>query len=153
MGGKGSGGANGGPQYNPANVSGTGGAGQSGNYTGFAYGQNQQLNQSRVQGNEAVASAKAAGVTTSQAPYEGINMPQLGTLLDPTTNPSEPITAGVDFGPGPGMEALPKGFGNNTRPDENQEIVKNYLPDLAFAARSKNAPDSFKRFVNYLMEQ
>ena len=29
------------PQNNPANVSGTGGAGQSGNYTGFAYGQNQ----------------------------------------------------------------------------------------------------------------
>jgi hypothetical protein len=141
------------PQNNPANVSGTGGAGQSGNYTGFAYGQNQQLNQSRIQGNEAVASAKAAGVTTSQAPYEGINMPQLGTLMDPTSNPSEPITAGVDFGPGPGMESLPKGFGNNTRPDENAEIVKNYMPDLAFAAQSKNAPDSFKRFVNYLMEQ
>lgn len=141
------------PQNNPANVSGTGGAGQNGNYTGFAYGQNQQLNQSRIQGNEAVASAKAAGVTTSQSPYEGINMPQLGTLLDPTRDPSEPITAGVDFGPGPGMEALPKGFGNNTRPTENQEIVKNYLPDLAFAAQSKNAPDSFKRFVNFLLEQ
>ena len=42
-----SGGANGGPQYNPANVSATGGAGQSGNYTGFAYGQNQELNQDR----------------------------------------------------------------------------------------------------------
>lgn len=153
MGGKGSGGANGGPQYNPANVSGTGGAGQSGNYTGFAYGQNQKLNQSRIQGNEAVAATKAAGVTTSQNPYEGINMPQLGTLMDPTNNPSEPITAGVDFGPGPGMEALPKNFGNNTRPDENQQIVKNYLPDLAYAAQSKNAPDSFKRFVNFLMEQ
>jgi len=153
MGGKGSGGANGGPQYNPANVSGTGGAGQSGNYTGFAYGQNQQLNQSRIQGNQAMASTKAAGVTTSQGPYEGVNMPQLGTFMDPTNNPSEPITAGVDFGPGPGSEALPKGFGNNTRPDENAQIVQNYLPDLAFAAQSKNAPDSFKRFVNFLMEQ
>jgi len=153
MGGKGSGGANGGPQYNPANVSGTGGAGQNGNYTGFAYGQNQQLNQSRIAGNQAVASTKAAGVTTSQSPYEGISMPQLGTLTDPTNNPAEPITAGVDFGPGPGSEALPKGFGNNTRPDENQQIVKNYLPDLAFAAQSKDAPDSFKRFVNFLMEQ
>jgi hypothetical protein len=150
MGGKGSGGANGGPQYNPANVSGTGGAGQSGNYTGFGYGQNKELNQSRIQGNQAMASTKAAGVTTSQGPYEGVNMPQLGTFMDPT---NEPITAGVDFGPGPGSEALPKGFGNNTRPDENAEIVKNYLPDLAFAAQSKNAPDSFKRFVNFLMEQ
>ena len=152
MGGVGSGGPNGGPQYNPANVSGTGGAGQSGNYTGFAYGQNQELNQSRVQGNEAVASAKAAGVTTSQVPYEGINMPQLGTLLDPTNNPSEPISAGVDFGRGPGSEALPKSFGGSTLPQENAEVIRNYLPDLAFAAQSPNAPDSFKRFVNYLVD-
>jgi hypothetical protein len=153
MGGKGSGGANGGAQYNPANVSGTGGAGQSGNYTGFAYGQNSTLNNSRIEGNAAVSSVAASGATTSQAPYEGVSMPQLGTLLDPTNNPSEPITAGVDFGPGPGSEALPKGFGANTRPDENAQIVRNYLPDLAFAAQSKSAPDSFKRFVNFLMEQ
>lgn len=152
MGGKGSGGANGGPQYNPANVSGTGGAGQSGNYTGFAYGQNQELNQSRVQGNAAMASTKAAGVTTSQGPYEGVNMPQLGTFMDPTNNPSEPISAGVDFGRGPGSEALPAGFAGSTIPAENAEVIKNYLPDLAFAAQSKNAPDSFKRFVNYLMD-
>jgi|688.fasta_scaffold72573_3 hypothetical protein len=152
MGGQGSGGPNGGPQYNPANVSGTGGAGQSGDYTGFAYGENKEINQSRVQGNEAVATTKAAGVTTSQAPYEGINMPQLGTLLDPTNNPSEPISAGVDFGRGPGSEALPKGFGGNTLPEENAEVIRNYLPDLAFAAQSPSAPDSFKRFVNYLVD-
>jgi hypothetical protein len=152
MGGKGSGGANGGPQYNPANVSGTGGAGQSGNYTGFAYGQNQELNQSRIQGNEAMAATKAAGVTTSQGPYDNVTMPQLGTLTDPTNNPLEPITAGVDFGPGPGSEALPAGFGGNTLPDENAEIIRNYLPDLAFAAQSQNAPDSFKRFVSYLID-
>jgi hypothetical protein len=152
MGGKGSGGANGGSQYNPANVSGTGGAGQSGDYTGFAYGQNQQLNQSRVQGNEAVASAKAAGVTTSQNPYEGVSMPQLGTFMDPTTNPAEPISAGVDFGRGPGSDALPSGFAKNTRLEENAEIIRTYLPDLAFAAQSKNAPDSFKRFVSYLID-
>ena len=153
MGGKGSGGANGGSQYNPANVSGTGGAGQSGDYTGFAYGQNQELNQSRIQGNDAVASTKAAGVTTSQAPYEGINMPQLGTLFDPTTRPDEPITAGVDGNtPGPGSEVLPKDLMNNTRIDENARIAAQYLPDLAVAAKSPDAPDSFKRFVNYLIE-
>lgn len=149
MGGQGSGGPNGGPQYNPANVSGTGGAGQSGNYTGFAYGENSALNNSRVQGNSAVASVKNAGITTPEA---SPLMPQLGTFMDPTNNPSEPITAGVDFGPGPGSEVLPKGFGNNTRPIENAQIIKQYLPDLAFAAQSQDAPDSFKRFVNYLIE-
>ncbi|NBV71573.1 MAG: hypothetical protein EBR60_05905 [Burkholderiaceae bacterium] len=152
MGGQGSGGANGGPQYNPANVSGTGGAGQSGNYTGFAYGQNQEVNNQRVEGNQAMASAQAATPSAPQEPYQGINMPQLGTLLDPTTRPDEPITAGVDFGPGPGREALPKNLINNTRIDENAKIAAQYLPDLAFAAKSPDAPDSFKRFVNYLIE-
>ena len=155
MGGQGSGGANGGPQYNPANVSGTGGAGQSGNYTGFAYGQNQTVNNQRIEGNQAMASAQAATPSAPQAPqspYEGANMPQLGTLFDPTTRPDEPITAGVDFGPGPGSDILPKNLMNNTRVDENAKIAAQYLPDLAFAARSADAPDSFKRFVNYLIE-
>lgn len=153
MGGQGSGGANGGSQYNPANVSGTGGAGQSGDYTGFAYGQNKQINQDRVEGNKAVSSVGDAGITSSQGPYEGMTRAPLGTLTDPTTD-NLPISAGVDFGGGPGSDALPKNFGgiNNTRSSENQQIIKNYLPDLAFAAQSPNAPDSFKRFVNYLVE-
>jgi hypothetical protein len=140
------------PQNNPANVSGTGGAGQSGNYTGFAYGENSKINQSRIEGNQAVDSVKASTPSVSQSPYEGINMPQLGTLFDPTNRPDEPITAGVDFGPGPGSEVLPKNLVNNTRIDENAKIAAQYLPDLAFAARSPDAPDSFKRFVNYLVE-
>ena len=143
-----SGGANGGPQYNPANVSGVGGAGQSGDYTGFAYGQNKSLNQSRVEGNQAVQSINA-NIPAAEANYGGINMPQLGTLLDPTID-NKPISDGVDFGRGAGSEALPKRFQNNTRPDENVQIVQQYLPDLALAAQSPNAPDSFKRFVNYL---
>jgi hypothetical protein len=140
------------PQNNPANVSGTGGAGQSGNYTGFAYGQNQALNNQRVEGNQAMASAQAATPSAPSNPYEGINMPQLGTLFDPTTRPDEPITAGVDFGPGPGSEVLPGSLMNDSRADENARVAAQYLPDLAFAARSPNAPDSFKRFVNYLVE-
>jgi len=140
------------PQNNPANVSGTGGAGQSGNYTGFAYGQNQTVNNQRIEGNQAMASAQAATPSAPASPYEGINMPQLGTLFDPTTRPDEPITAGVDFGPGPGSEALSKNLINNTRIDENAKIAQQYLPDLAYAAKSPDAPDSFKRFVNYLVE-
>ena len=140
------------PQNNPANVSGTGGAGQSGNYTGFAYGQNQALNNQRVEGNQAMASAQAATPSAPSNPYEGINMPQLGTLFDPTGRPDEPITAGVDFGPGPGSEALPGSLMNDSRADENARVAAQYLPDLAFAARSPDAPDSFKRFVNYLVQ-
>jgi hypothetical protein len=146
------GGANGGPQYNPSNVSGTGGAGQSGNYTGFAYGQNQAVNQQRVQGNQAVATTKAAMPSPSE-PYAGMNFPELGTIFDPDTNPMEPMSTGVDFGRGAGSEALPKNLVNNTRVEENAAIAKQYLPDLVIAAQSVDAPDSFKRFVNYLMAQ
>ena len=141
------------PQNNPANVSGTGGAGQSGNYTGFAYGQNQQVNNQRIEGNQAVDSVKASTPAPEGPAYGGMNFPQLGTLMDPSTRPEEPITAGVDFGPGPGSEALGQGFDNNTRPGENSIIAQQYLPDLVIAARSKDAPDSFKRFVNYLIGQ
>lgn len=140
------------PQNNPANVSGTGGAGQSGNYTGFAYGQNQQINQDRVAGNQAVKSINAS-VPAQEAPYGGVNFPELGTLFDPDPNPMEPMTTGVDGFRGAGSEALPKNLQNNTRPDENAMIAKQYLPDLVIAAQSKDAPDSFKRFVNYLMAQ
>lgn len=138
------------PQNNPANVSGTGGAGQNGNYTGFGYGQNKEINQSRIEGNQAVSLVKASAPAPDPT-YGGMNFPQLGTLMDPTTRPTEPITAGVDFGPGAGSEALPADFQNNTRPDENALIAKQYLPELVIAARSKDAPDSFKRFVNYLL--
>ena len=148
-----SGGPNGGPQYNPANVSGTGGAGQSGNYTGFAYGQNQAINQDRVVGNQAVKSIKATETPTPEARYGGMNFPELGTLFDPDTDPMTPMSTGVDFGRGAGEEALPQGFQNNTRPDENLALAQQYLPDLVIAAQSKDAPDSFKRFVNYLMAQ
>lgn len=141
------------PQNNPANVSGTGGAGQSGNYTGFAYGQNQQVNNQRIEGNQAVSSVKASTPAPEGPAYSGMNFPQLGTLMDPTARPEEPITAGVDFGPGPGSEALPQGFNNNTRPDENALIARQYLPELVIAARSQDAPDSFKRFVNYLVAE
>jgi hypothetical protein len=149
------GGANGGPQYNPANVSGTGGAGQSGNYTGFAYGQNKAINQDRVAGNQAVKSIKATDTAAlpPEARYGGMNFPELGTLFDPDTNPMEPMTTGVEGFRGAGPEALPQGFQNNTRPDENLALAQQYLPDLVIAAQSKDAPDSFKRFVNYLMAQ
>jgi hypothetical protein len=141
------------PQNNPANVSGVGGAGQSGDYTGFGYGQNKAINQDRVTGNQAVKSIKASDVSATEKPYGGMNFPELGTLFDPDTDPMTPMSTGVDFGRGAGEEALPKGMQNNTRPDENLALAQQYLPDLVIAAQSKDAPDSFKRFVNYLMAQ
>ena len=70
------------PQNNPANVSGTGGAGQSGNYTGFAYGQNQTVNNQRIEGNQAMASAQAA---TPSAPASTNIRAAAAVAIFPTT--------------------------------------------------------------------
>jgi len=99
------GGPNGGPQYNPANVSATGGAGQSGiadlNYTGMPYGQNQELNQSRVTGNAAVASTQPEPVATFP------KLPEITPIDAPSENPDRPITYGMPFGEGAGREVNP----------------------------------------------
>jgi hypothetical protein len=138
------------PQNNTG-VSGTGGAGskdgQPNRYMsgGGQYGASKALNQQQ-QG----APMEKAPVVSPDNAGAFAQMPQLGTLLDPTNNPAEPITAGSDFGPGVGSEAMPKNISANTRPEENQAIIAQYLPDLIQAASYKDAPDSFKRFVNYL---
>ena len=79
------------PQNNPANISATGGAGQSGTQAakyipGMPYGQGQEL------------MAQQTSAPMSGGPEGPIFGKQLGTLLDPTNNPSEPVTAGVDIG-------------------------------------------------------
>ncbi len=94
-------------QNNPANISGTGGAGQSGTQapryiSGMPYGQGQEMMQQQQ-------SAPMAGPTptTSSSPFTAMpSLPQITPLSAPTERPNEPITAGMDFGAGPGSEAL-----------------------------------------------
>jgi hypothetical protein len=86
------------PQNNPANVSGTGGAGQSGTQpakyiAGLPYGEGQATMQQQQ-------SAPMAG------PSEAPMLPAVTPLTAPTERPDEPLTAGMDFGAGPGSEAL-----------------------------------------------
>ena len=145
------GGPNGGPQYNPANISAAGGAGQSGKQpsryiSGMPYGQGQELMQ---QQKSAPMSAPKMGAV-SRGEYSE-PMSKLRTLLDDTTNPSEPQSTGINFGRGSDSSVMPQNLVSDSRPLENQEIVKKYLPAFANAAKSPNAPDSFKGFVNYLV--
>lgn len=145
-----SGGANGGPQYDPANVNPLGGDGQSGqanpNYTGFGYGQNGAL--------EAQAgAAKMEKVSTPAIPPAPASMASiLGGLmpLDAESQDSLPISDGVDTGRGRGSSALPPSVNGDTRITENIDLMKKYLPDLLDAARLPGAPDSYKRLVNYV---
>jgi hypothetical protein len=141
------------PQNNPANISATGGNGQSGKQpmrymSGQPYGQGQATMQQ-----QAGAPMYQAPVPEDQLTGRGKhNLPQLRDLMSPTENPMEPTSAGVDFGRGPGSEVLPN-VSANTRPAENQQIVNKYMPALLQAAQLPDAPDSYKRFVNFLIGQ
>jgi hypothetical protein len=93
------------PQNNPANVSATGGAGQSGTQparyiSGMAYGEgqatmNQQMSAPMAGPNQAAATSPLDAMMAPVTP-----------LTAPTERPDEPLTTGMDFGPGAGSEAL-----------------------------------------------
>ena len=96
------------PQNNPANISGTGGAGQSGSQparyiSGLPYGQGQatmtQQTSAPMAGNPNVSAGLASGDM-------GAMLPVITPLSSPTERPDEPLTSGMDFGAGPGSEAL-----------------------------------------------
>ena len=86
-------------QNNPANISATGGAGQSGTQAArYIPG----MNQMGSTGVETMAQQQSA-------PMAGPNMPAMPSLIPlsaPTERVNEPVTSGMDFGPGPGSEAL-----------------------------------------------
>lgn len=149
------GGANGGPQYNPANVSATGGAGQSGKQparyiSGLPQGQGQAtMNQQKA---APMSAGPAAPATPEPTPFER-RTPSGATLTDDMATPDRNATAGVDFGRGPGSEVLPSNISGETRPADNMAVVKKYYPALLRAAQLKDAPDSYKRFLSYLSGQ
>ena len=95
------------PQNNPANISATGGNGQSGTQparyiSGLPYGEGQATMQQQQ-------AAPMAGQNTPSA-QAGIGLEAFATpvtpLTAPTERPDEPLTAGMDFGAGAGTEAL-----------------------------------------------
>lgn len=91
------------PQNNPMNISATGGNGQSGTQparymSGLAYGQGQ------AQMEQQTAAPMAGNPVASAAPRP--ELPKLAGLMDPSTDTMNPITYGVDSGPGAGSEVL-----------------------------------------------
>ena len=119
------------PQNNPANISATGGAGQSGTQparymSGLAYGQGQaQMAQQ--------TSAPMAGnpVATARPMADTPQMPQVVALDAPTQKPDVPVTTGIDEGPGAGSEALtlPASV-PQTQPDSSARLIQAlYLQD------------------------
>lgn len=142
------------PQNNTG-VSATGGAGSADGvpntrYSGFNYGENSEINSS-------ITSGMAMGTPNQTSAMSdlitsGSGNP-LNTFFSDTDNPEEPITAGAPIGDGPGIEALPRNLSNDSRVIENRAIVEKYLPILLEGAKIPDAPQTYKQFLNFLMEQ
>lgn len=81
----------------------------------------------------------------SEAPVVGSGM-SAGGLYDPTSRPDEPITQGLNMGPGAGSDAL---MMNQVKQDD-QDIVAKYLPSLTSMASAQDTPQSFRAFVSFL---
>jgi hypothetical protein len=140
MGGVGSGGPNGGPQYNPANVNLLGGNGTNGDYSGFAYGQNKALNESRVAGNAAVSSISGSG--TPQMETTPLTSITAGTQL-----PNQNIMDGAPTGPG--ANSIP-GLPKNPSGDPDIDIIIDQYPMMQAWASMPGTTRATADLINYL---
>jgi hypothetical protein len=94
------------PQNNPANISATGGNGQSGTQAamympGLAYGTGGQ-NMANQNAAPLAGNPTAAVEAASSAPA----LPAITGLNEPTQFPDQPVTHGGDMGPGPDSSSL-----------------------------------------------
>lgn len=143
-----SGGANGGPQYNPANISATGGNGQSGQpkryISGMPYGQGQALMQQQA-GAPMQQGPQPSAPAASQASLAAF--PQATPITAPTEMPDQPITYGAPVGEGPNsIPNLPKPETN----DPDIQMAREYYPLLQFWASQPGASQSTKDYVLHL---
>jgi len=137
------GGANGGPQYNPANVNALGGNGTSGDYTGFAYGQNQAINQNREAGNAAISQMDLGQPSLT----EGISQTPIPSILDETQDKNQSIMDGAPVGDG--ANSL-KGLPRNPSNDPDIDIIRNQYPVMQVWASMPGTSRQTADFVNYL---
>jgi hypothetical protein len=130
------GGANGGPQYNQANVKPMGGNGQSGrmdlNYSGLPYGENKATNEQRT-----AAPTKAPSFNAGSARMG--EMRSLTPITAETELPDQPVT---DMS---GLSSLPQ-----PAADPDIEQMRIMLPVLEFWASQPDSSQGTKDYVQYL---
>ena len=86
------------------------------------------------------------------APMAAASMPRITPLDAPTERPDEPVTAGMDMGPGPGKASIGLGQGMRDQSAIDAKQVAEFLPQLERMATMAGAPKSFVRFVRYVRE-
>lgn len=145
------------PQNNPMNVSATGGNGQRGDATqaakyvpGLPYGEGKQLLDVQQSAPLAAApSIEQASMPSGLAPAAAPIIP----LDAPTTMPNEPVTAGADAGPGPGMAALGLLDREQQLEDTYRAQIAAYMPALLRVAANPNTSTMTRMIIRKLRDQ
>jgi len=72
-------------------------------------------------------------------------------LSEPTQRPDEPITAGLDMGPGPGSETLMM----NQAPDDNnfRANITAYIPVLSYVSGLPSTSPETRKAIRQIMDQ
>ena len=78
--------------------------------------------------------------------------PDVVSLSSPTNRPDEPVTAGVNRGPGPGREVLGLPTAVDTQL-KDLSMLEKYMPLMQTFADSPNSTGTMKTFVRYLRSQ
>jgi hypothetical protein len=109
-----------------------------------AYGEQKDFQQQQ-------ASAPMAKSLKPQNPMESL-MANVVPLTAPTRRPTEPVTAGVDAGPGPGREILGLKSPAEVTLQDLSKLSK-YMPLMMEFADSPQSSGTMKAFVKYLRSQ
>jgi hypothetical protein len=109
---------------------------------GMPYGEGQELR--TVQAGAPMSAAPGPGGAPAPGPaVQPADLSGVTALDAPTSRPGEPVTAGANAGPGPGMDALGMGGGN----DPGVQYLRTIMPSLEVMANMPMASDAFRQFV------
>lgn len=113
--------------------------------SGLPYGEGQEFQ-------DVQTAAPMGNAPANPRPSAGRNAPQGAAVVPfnaPTQHPDEPVTAGANWGPGPGQEGLASSMPGPTEIG----LIQKYLPSLQAAAAMQDSPPSFRAFVRWLQGQ
>ena len=151
------GGANGGPQYNPANINALGGNGQSGKGTQapkYIPGMKSlgSTGTATMAQQEAAPLAGSTPTPKAAVPKVASNMPmtEARSLTAPSDFPEEDITTGAPIGITPGPETLMMPQEPEVINDPDLNLVREYFPVIELWAEQVDTSQGTKDYVNYL---
>lgn len=119
--------------------------------SGRGYGQRQEFDQNA----EAIAGMGAASPhagTPTPKQMAGLQNAPTDAINAPTTRPNEPVTAGLDTGPGANSASLPQ-LNKPAQTSPNAHAMTKYMPALELLASLPTSTPATRQFVRQLRSQ